>query len=80
MVTVKGVSIYSMHPPPFQTDDKGIFTTSLTEEFCIAAESFSLSHSDLWRLSVGAVGAIFEEGLVGQLKSCLKSHEKAVLG
>lgn len=64
----------------FQTDDKGVFTTSLTEEYCIAAETFSLSRHDLWTLSLGAIDAVFEESLVGQLKSLLKSQEKSVLG
>ena len=43
-----------------QTDDKGLFATSLSEEYHIAAQTFSLSENDIWSLSLQAVDAIFE--------------------
>ena len=44
-----------------QTDDKGVFATSLSEEYCIAAQTFSLTNDELWKMSLEAVGAVFEE-------------------
>ena len=54
-----------------QTDDKGVFATSLSEEYCIAATTFSLTREEVWKLSREAVGAIFEDET---FKTKLKKH------
>ena len=43
----------------FQTDDKGIFSTSLSEEYAIAADTFGFSTEDLWSFSYDAINYIF---------------------
>ena len=44
-----------------QTDDKGVFATSLSEEYHIAAQTFSLNQDDVRKLSLEAIDAVFEE-------------------
>ena len=44
-----------------QTDDKGVFATSLSEEYHIATLTFSLNQDDVRKLSLEAVDAVFEE-------------------
>ena len=50
-----------------QTDDKGVFSTSLSEEYSIAAHTFSLSTTDLLELSLDAVDYIFDEDIKQEL-------------
>ena len=45
----------------FQTDDKGVFSTSLSEEYALAAQSFSLSKKELWNMSFQAINYVFED-------------------
>ena len=45
----------------FSRDDKGVFAISLSGEYHIAAQTFSLSKDDIWTLSLQAVHTIFEE-------------------
>ena len=45
---------------PLQTDDKGVFSTCLSEEYHLAAGSFALSKRELWEMSLTAVNYIFE--------------------
>ncbi|XP_068237629.1 adenosine deaminase-like protein isoform X2 [Palaemon carinicauda] len=47
------------HPLIICTDDKGVFNTSLSEEFLMCAEAFKLSMSDLATLSLTAVESTF---------------------
>ncbi|KAG7167534.1 adenosine deaminase-like protein [Homarus americanus] len=47
------------HPLVICTDDKGIFSTSLSEEYCICAETFDLSKSDLIKMCISAVESTF---------------------
>ncbi|XP_064609543.1 adenosine deaminase-like protein, partial [Liolophura sinensis] len=49
------------HPVTFATDDKGVFSTSLSEEFHIAAQTFSLSKEQLWNISLQTVDYIFAD-------------------
>ncbi len=44
-----------------QTDDKGVFSTSLSEEYALAAQSFNLSQKELWNMSFQAIDHVFEE-------------------
>lgn len=45
----------------FQTDDKGVFSTSLSAEYHLAAQSFGLNKEDLWTLSADPVKYLFED-------------------
>ncbi len=44
------------------TDDSGVFDTSLSKEYAIAAQAFSLSQEDLWQLSRRAIEHTFLSG------------------
>nr|CAD7268940.1 unnamed protein product [Timema shepardi] len=62
------------HPITLGTDDKGVFATSLSREFQIAANTFSLSKQQMWKLSFDSVDYIFgtqQEQI--HLKKVLKS-------
>ena len=48
------------HPVVICTDDKGVFSTKLSEEYAIAGSTFSLSQQDLWSLAASAVDFTFE--------------------
>lgn len=43
-----------------QTDDKGVFEVSLTDEYYTAAQTFSLSTDELWALAQQSADFIFE--------------------
>ncbi|XP_071528704.1 N6-Methyl-AMP deaminase isoform X2 [Panulirus ornatus] len=47
------------HPIIICTDDKGVFATSLSEEYFICAETFNLSKDDLSELCISAAEATF---------------------
>ena len=44
-----------------QTDDKGVLEISLTDEYYIAAQTFSLSVDELWTMAQESVDFIFED-------------------
>ena len=48
------------HPAVICTDDKGVFTSSLSDEYLAAAKTFGLSKMDLWQLSYDSINYIFE--------------------
>lgn len=48
------------HPVVICTDDKGVFSTTLSEEYVIASQTFSLSQQELLQLACSAVDYIFE--------------------
>ncbi len=41
------------------TDDSGVFHTTLSKEYAIAAQAFKLSQIDLWQLSRQAIEHTF---------------------
>lgn len=45
-----------------QTDDKGVFATTLSEEYALAAQTFHLSPDQIWSLSFTALDYIFADG------------------
>ena len=47
-----------------QTDDKGVFSTSLSEEYSIAADTFSLSRQQMWDLSYKSIDYVFADDSV----------------
>jgi len=49
------------HPVTISTDDKGVFEISLTDEYYIAAQTFSLSVDELWTMAQESVDFIFED-------------------
>ena len=42
-----------------QTDDKGVFCTSLSKEYMLAADWLNLSREQIWDLSYNAINHIF---------------------
>uniref|UniRef100_A0A8C5AM26 N6-Methyl-AMP deaminase n=2 Tax=Gadus morhua TaxID=8049 RepID=A0A8C5AM26_GADMO len=57
------------HPSVICTDDKGVFSTDLSQEYELAATTFGLSHEDVWKLSQQAIDCTFApETLKQQLK------------
>ncbi|XP_074533306.1 N6-Methyl-AMP deaminase [Halichoeres trimaculatus] len=47
------------HPCVICTDDKGVFSTDLSQEYQLAASTFGLSHEDIWEHSQQAIDCIF---------------------
>ncbi|XP_037307848.1 adenosine deaminase-like protein [Pungitius pungitius] len=47
------------HPSIVCTDDKGVFSTNLSQEYQLAATTFGLSHEAIWKLSQQAIDCIF---------------------
>lgn len=45
----------------FQTDDKGVFATSLSQEYHICADTFQLQKQDVFDLAINASKYIFAE-------------------
>nr|XP_042131981.1 adenosine deaminase-like protein isoform X4 [Peromyscus maniculatus bairdii] len=47
------------HPSVICTDDKGVFSTHLSHEYRLAAETFNLTPSQVWDLSYESISYIF---------------------
>ncbi|XP_062517433.1 adenosine deaminase-like protein [Corticium candelabrum] len=47
------------HPMALCTDDKGVFSTSLSEEYCVAHSKLNMSQVELWKLSLSTVDYTF---------------------
>uniref|UniRef100_A0A3Q3WFS8 Adenosine deaminase domain-containing protein n=1 Tax=Mola mola TaxID=94237 RepID=A0A3Q3WFS8_MOLML len=54
------------HPCVICTDDKGVFSTDLSQEYQLAASTFSLSREAVWTLSQQAIDCIFAPDAVKQ--------------
>ncbi|XP_065198797.1 adenosine deaminase-like protein [Sycon ciliatum] len=52
------------HPLCICTDDKGVFATTLSEEYLHAANAFNLSKAQLLSISRGAIDLIFADDAV----------------
>lgn len=63
-----------------QTDDKGVFSTTLSEEYSIMAETFNLTHQQVWNLTLRSINYIFEEESVkNALKEIWKEEGKKLM-
>lgn len=47
----------------FQTDDKGVFCTSLSQEYAICAETFCLDQAQVARIALNACQYVFAEDI-----------------
>jgi adenosine deaminase len=43
----------------FQTDDKGVFATSLSQEYMVTADSYDLSREQLWQMALSSIDYTF---------------------
>lgn len=58
------------HPCVLCTDDKGVFATSLSQEYAVAAETFNLTRENLWDLSYDTINYIFaDDNVKDQLRA-----------
>lgn len=42
-----------------QTDDKGVFFSNVSDEYKLAAETFNLTRSELFEISIRSIDAVF---------------------
>lgn len=45
----------------FQTDDKGVFNTTLSTEYELLQKHFDLNDSDLWKINYNSIDYSFAE-------------------
>ncbi|KAK9706437.1 hypothetical protein RND81_07G124500 [Saponaria officinalis] len=68
------------HPLTLCTDDSGVFSTSLSKEYAIAANAFNLGKAEMFQLARNAVDFTFAEELViRQLKQLFDVAEEELL-
>lgn len=61
------------------TDDHGVFQTSLSKEYAIAAKAFSLSEDDLWTLTLHSVDYTFLSATSkAELKTMMQQQRHAM--
>jgi len=60
-----------------QTDDKGVFATSLSQEYAVAAETFNLTRENLWDLSYDSINYIFADDTVKDQLRAAWNHLKS---
>ncbi|XP_070541995.1 N6-Methyl-AMP deaminase-like isoform X2 [Ptychodera flava] len=69
----------SQHPVTIATDDKGVFLTSLSKEYLIAADAFQLNREELWKLSYQSINFIFEDDNTKEkLREVWHQHRQAL--
>lgn len=60
----------------WQTDDKGVFSTTLSEEYSVMARTFNLTEEQVWNLTFKSIDYIFGgEDLKHDLKELWKSFK-----
>ncbi|XP_066395451.1 N6-mAMP deaminase-like [Miscanthus floridulus] len=68
------------HPLSLCTDDSGLFSTSLSNEYYLVATTFGLSKSELFQLAQDAAQFVFADDVVKKsLKEVFKHAEKRLL-
>ncbi|WVZ66952.1 hypothetical protein U9M48_016103 [Paspalum notatum var. saurae] len=68
------------HPLSLCTDDSGLFSTSLSNEYYLVATTFGLSKSELFQLAQDAVQFVFADDVVKKsLKQMFKHVEKSLV-
>lgn len=65
------------HPCVLCTDDKGVFATSLSREYAVAAETFNLTQENLWDLSYDCINYIFADDTVKEQLRAAWNHLKS---
>ncbi|CAA7392157.1 unnamed protein product [Spirodela intermedia] len=72
------VDLYSIdHPMILCTDDPGLFSTSVSNEYYLAASTFELSKSEMHHLAFIAVDSIFaDDGVKHLLEEIFESYEE----
>ncbi|XP_015758670.1 PREDICTED: adenosine deaminase-like protein isoform X1 [Acropora digitifera] len=62
------------------TDDKGVFSTTLSEEYSLVAETFNLTHQQVWNLTYSSINYIFaEESVKNALKEIWREEGKHLM-
>ena len=67
------------HPLCICTDDKGIFSTTLTEEYIHLTKAFKLTKTELYKISYSAIDIIFDESVKEELRTKFKVFGKACI-
>ncbi|KAK3127932.1 hypothetical protein QOZ80_7AG0580330 [Eleusine coracana subsp. coracana] len=68
------------HPLSLCTDDSGLFSTSLSNEYYLVAATFGLSKSELFQLAQDAVHFVFaDDDVKSSLRRMLKIAEKRLM-
>uniref|UniRef100_UPI0035902B63 adenosine deaminase-like protein isoform X2 n=1 Tax=Myxine glutinosa TaxID=7769 RepID=UPI0035902B63 len=68
------------HPCTFCTDDKGVFSTTLSEEYGIAATTFGLSPKQLWDISYNSIDFAFaQHDVKDKLRFTWNEHKHLIL-
>ena len=63
-----------------QTDDKGVFSTTLSEEYSMMARTFNLTEEQVWNLTFRSIDYIFEgEILKSDLKQLWKTEKEKIM-
>ena len=62
-----------------QTDDKGVFSTCLSEEYSLMAKMFDLTKEQVWELSFKSIDCIFAGDNIKDLLRKTWNNEKVHL-
>ncbi|KAK4258980.1 hypothetical protein QN277_005365 [Acacia crassicarpa] len=75
------VDLYNAkHPVVLCTDDTGVFSTSLSDEYRIAASTFGLGKKEMFELSKNSVEFVFaDNGVKEELRSIFNSAAKSFI-
>ena len=64
----------------WQTDDKGVFSTTLSEEYSLMARTFNLTEEQVWNLTFQSIDYIFGgENLKDDLKELWKTEKEKII-
>ncbi|KAJ7385324.1 hypothetical protein OS493_016400 [Desmophyllum pertusum] len=68
------------HPCMVCTDDKGVFSTTLSEEYSVMARTFNLTEEQVWNLAFRSIDHIFEgEALKNNLRELWKTEKEKLM-